>query len=584
MKNSSNCVPSVNNQVSNSAVINNKFKQISPKVELTLSTCKIDQKKNQETISGTDKSTLVPLTSETIENSIYNPTSNILPNQIYTNYNKNLSREGPSHHKNSNSTYTNVSLNQSKIKTSFSVEYTYKIIDLMEKMKNFLIISSQNQALFFTKGDNNLGENPFNIDIPFPTIGKHMKKNLSEDFDLLTNKLYLELNKNNDFLRTNKINRFYKEIDGIVKNCNDLNESIKNNIFSTFENTNESIKFESTRVNIESIIQTSDHMENLYHKLFNVCKDCLTEIKTLIFESLDDCKIENKNDYNSNIDNNNPILKQNNDEIFKSRNEEFNIKSSMVKNKNLINKGNNETNSKKVKEPIDRTKFDSNMIIPEEKSKTAEKIKKKKVEIKTTDKEKIDNHNNDKLKNVDDPNKPEDKNKMINEKLEMLKHLKEKKEQILNQKTVKFDENTKIINKTGRIGNNTEIDPSELNENVLTIQIPQSNIYEVNKPVTDNNNFKLYTSEEDDNTFQGDSEILLHFDDLNMNNYEEEKEIIKNSLEHSHEEEIKVVDENLEKTLNDTIIETGNSFIKNHKRSKSHTIQKQLFTYAIKPK
>jgi hypothetical protein len=575
----------VNSQVSNSAVINNKFKQISPKVELTINNSKIEQKKTQETISGTDKSTLVPLTSETIENSIYNPSTNNLPNQIYTNYNKNLSREGPYHHKNSNSTYTNVSLNQSKIKTSFSVEYTYKIIDLMEKMKNFLIISSQNQALFFTKPDNNLGENPFNIDIPFPTIGKHMKKNLSEDFDLLTNKLYLELNKNNDFLRTNKINRFYKEIDGIVKNCSDLNDSIKNNIFNTFENTNESIKFESTRVNIESIIQTSDHMENLYHKLFNVCKDCLTEIKTLIFESLEECKIDNKTEYNSNsnIDNNKSILKQNNDDIAKSRNEEFNGKSSLVKNKNLMNKGNNEPTGIKFQETHEKTKIDTNLIIPEEKCKTAEKIKKKKVEIKTVDKKKADNVNSDKIKN-DDQNKQEDKNKMITEKLEMLKHLKEKKEQILNQKTVRFDENTKIINKTGRIGNNTEIDPSELNENVLTIQIPQSNICEVNKPVTDNNNFKLYTSEEDDNTFQGDSEILLHFDDLNMNNEEEEKEIIKNSLEHTNENEIKVLDENLEKTLNDTIIETGNSFMKNHKRSKSHTIQKQLFTYAIKPK
>ena len=131
----------------------------------------------------------------------------------------------------------------------------------------------------------------------------------------------------------------------------------------------------------------------------------------------------------------------------------------------------------------------------------------------------------------------------------------------------------------------TEIDPSEMNENVIQIQIPQSNICEVNKPVTNNNNnFKIYNSEVEENTFQGDSQIILHFDDFNLD-FEEEKlnEDLKNSIEKNEQENPIEKDEIIEKTLNDTVIETGNSFMKNHKRSRSLVIQKQLYTYSIKP-
>jgi hypothetical protein len=562
--------------IANSAVSQSKVKQVSPKVELTINSSKLDHRRTQETTVGTEKSTLVPMTSETTESSIYNASS-IQPNQIYMNYNKGISK-GPFHHKTSSSINTNFSMNQSRIKTSFSVEYTYKIIDLMDKMKNFLIISSQNQGMFFKNLESPYADMGLNIEIPFPTIGqsggKHMKKNLSEDFDLLTNKLYLELNKNNDFLRNNKISRFYNEIDGIYKGSSELNDSVRNNLFSTIEISNESIRFESTRVNIESINESSDRMESLYHKLFNICKDCLIEIKSIIFENLDE---------NSSQQGNSAVNKQISEDFNPVKKEDGNIgniiKNNVLKNTkaSTSNKENTAVNRSKemnIQKPVEETK-------KVEKFKSADKLKTelpKKNEIKSAEKLKISNINiNEENKKREEKVRSDDKNKLINEKLEMLKHLKEKKEQILNQKSVKFDENTKIINKTGRFGNNTEIDPSELNENVITIQIPQSNICEVNKPVTDNNNFKVYTSEEEDGTFQGDSEIILHFDDFDVEG-DVSREIIKSSLK-NHKE----LDENIEKTLNDTVIETGNSFMKNHKRSRSQVIQKQLYTYTVKP-
>ena len=71
------------------------------------------------------------------------------------------------------------------------------------------------------------------------------------------------------------------------------------------------------------------------------------------------------------------------------------------------------------------------------------------------------------------------------------------------------------------------------------------------------------------------------------NDFEDEKapdlksEIEKNIQDYpliQHE-----MEDNIEKTLNDTVIETGNSFMKNHRRSRSQVIQKQLYTYSIKP-
>ena len=329
-------------------------------------------------------------------------------------------------------------------------------------------------------------------------------------------------------------------------------------MYSTLEISNESIRFESTRVNLESINQTADKMECLYHKLFNVCKDCMTEIKTIIFESYDNEIYKNNN---SNI---------NQDTYAKVSSNEINpkIKKEEKFNEELKNK--------------EETQYENNTKINYSKSKTFSETYKKEIakfEIKSTEKptENV----------VKFENNSEEKNKMINDKLEMLKNLKEKKEQILGNfgKTVKFDENTKMINKTMKNGNMTEIDPSEINENVIQIQIPQSNICEVNKPVS-NNNYKQYTSEAEENIFPGDSQIILHFDDYN-NDFEDEKapdlksEIEKNIQDYpliQHE-----MEDNIEKTLNDTVIETGNSFMKNHRRSRSQVIQKQLYTYSIKP-
>ena len=146
-----------------------------------------------------------------------------------------------------------------------------------------------------------------------------------------------------------------------------------------------------------------------------------------------------------------------------------------------------------------------------------------------------------------------------------------------SQRTVKFDETgSKNTTKTLKNANMTEIDPSEINENVLEIYIPQSNICEVNKPVTNNNNYRLYTSEEQDSfKFNPDSQVILHLDnDSDLMN--SPKNLLKNDN--------LVNEEIIEKSLNETILDTGNSFMKNHRRSRSSIIEKQVYTYSIKPK
>jgi hypothetical protein len=163
------------------------------------------------------------------------------------------------------------------------------------------------------------------------------------------------------------------------------------------------------------------------------------------------------------------------------------------------------------------------------------------------------------------------KEEAIIDKLEKLKLLKEKKEQILSSKNMKLDSVKK--NLFDKI-NCTEIDQSEsvFNENVL-IKLPQSKIGEVNKPGNDPITiFKLSTGI-DENSFQDDSQIILNFDTI------KEKKIF---IEMNCQENI-----NIDKTMHDSIILSSLNINKFHKRSKSdsnrkyinpNNFQKYLFT------
>ena len=528
------------------------YNSANPPVKKKLSSPKLDNilvsKKTIESKYETEKSTGVFLTLETNETSIHN--SNCT-NFIYSHYNKGIFKN-KSHYK---SCSINNSQNQSKLNNSLSIDYSMKMIDLMEKMKNFLIISTQNQSLFL-KSDPRSNSNQETPNFAL----KYMKKNHSEDFDLLTNNLYLELNKNYDILHTNKINRLYKDIDSIYKGSCDLNESAKNNfMYSSVEAVfSENIKFESTRANIDSINLIANKMESLYIKLFQICKDCLSEINTIIFESFD-----NDNE-NSRSNSNNMFSKVSNEDINKYNSEDRYNKKLDINIETIIQ--NNVLKNKKSSSQIINQALNLKKNVYDDRYKSAEKAK---IDLKFgLEEEKISEERNNSDK----------KNKLIQEKLETLKNLKQKKEQIMNsQRTVKFDETgSKNTTKTLKNANMTEIDPSEINENVLEIYIPQSNICEVNKPVTNNNNYRLYTSEEQDSfKFNPDSQVILHLDnDSDLMN--SPKNLLKNDN--------LVNEEIIEKSLNETILDTGNSFMKNHRRSRSSIIEKQVYTYSIKPK
>ena len=533
-------------QNNNNFGISIKNKQISPKIELAICSNKSDQKKTigLETAS-TEKSTLVPLANESNSNvflndskdtSIFNNSSNNVnqPNMIYSHYNKGIARNNNNC---KNYILKNTSQNQSKLINSYAVDYSFKIIELMDKMKRFLNLSSQNHSLILNKGGdtNYFGGGGSTFDGLFPTLGgKHIKKNLSVEFDLLTNKLYLEMSQNNDLIKNNNINLIYKEIEMIYNGSSELNESLKANMFSTIDDNNDVIKFESTKLNLKSINTSSERIENLYIKLFGICKDCLAEIKTIILDS--DQEIEKKEFKDININKNNIKNLKNNECSTEN-------KESSIEIKPIIYNKNQDSNYEIGAKSNNLNYIKSNMT------------------------------NNNLVLNKNDKNENDKKN-LIFEKLEMLKNLKEKKEQMMNQKAVKFEESLLKVNKTIRNANLTEIDPSEsiLNENIQ-IKIPASNICEVNKPTTNNNNYKIYKSE-DDNSFKGDSQIILNFDDFQVNDEIDENIENEENIEEQEENEI---------TINETVMETGNSFIKNHKRSRSQVIQKQLYTYSVKP-
>jgi len=155
---------------------------------------------------------------------------------------------------------------------------------------------------------------------------------------------------------------------------------------------------------------------------------------------------------------------------------------------------------------------------------------------------------------------PNEKDDVIKEKLEKLKLLKEKKEQILSSKNSKLDSVKK--NLFDKI-NISEIDQSEsiLNENVL-IKLPPSKIGEVNKPGNEPITiFKLSTGI-DENSFQDDSQIILNFDTI-----KEKKKLIEMNC---HE------NINIDKTIHDSVILSSVTINKFHKRSKSDSIKKQI--------
>ncbi len=151
-----------------------------------------------------------------------------------------------------------------------------------------------------------------------------------------------------------------------------------------------------------------------------------------------------------------------------------------------------------------------------------------------------------------------DKNSLINEKLEMLRNLREKKDQILHE-NLTHNQNKKKNTKTRLIKVKdktlTELDPSDsyLNENVVVNNLPTSNINNVNKPSEQNLQYKKCTEEieaielEAKGNSQNESEIIFNLDDCI------EQEAIE-PIKHS----------------NDTILQTSNDFMKSHKRSKSH--------------
>ena len=525
-----------NNQ--NTFNINFKKKQDPPKVEMSITSNKSDPKKSiqvENTTSATEKSELHTISDNNMNNflnesnyfpfknteqsnftTITSNNANPQPNYVYSHYNKSLN--------NYKSSMFNFSHNEItlKDKNSLTNDYSIKIIDLLDKMRNFLSITCNDPALLIHKKTDNYPNLSTNFDGLFPSSATHLKKNLSVDFDLLSNKFSLEyMNLNSTQTQDQKINLFFKEIEGIYTGSVSLNERVKSTMFSTIENNNEYYTYESTKQNINQINTSSERVILLYKKLFDICGECLNSIKTIILDSADN---KENQDNDGRVEKDVKYAKQN-------------VK--QEENKNFI------------KENFNIEKLFIENIIKNNLSKNEEKN-----EIKSAIK-----------------NNLSDKKKLINEKIEKLKCLKERKEQILNQKAVKFEESiVKSSHKLPRTNTNqTEIDPSEsiLNENAL-VKIPASNICEVNKPTNENNNYKLYTEED---SFQGDSQIILNFGDFN-NDLKKENNI-------DFEKEFFV--ENIEKTINDTIIETGNSYIRSHRRSRSQLIQKQLSSYSVKP-
>ena len=113
-----------------------------------------------------------------------------------------------------------------------------------------------------------------------------------------------------------------------------------------------------------------------------------------------------------------------------------------------------------------------------------------------------------------------DRTSLINQKMEMLRSLKEKKNQILNENLTRkiSRKNTKTF-KTLKTFSENDIDESYVNENVVVNNLPESNI-NINKPSGDKMNFKnifdaIELDEEIKSRFSHDeSEMIINFQEV----------------------------------------------------------------------
>jgi hypothetical protein len=367
------------------------------------------------------------------------------------------------------------------------VDFSDKIINLVEKISNFLIVSSEEPNFIYNQQDNCFVKKPFagfdEIDFLKPK-SNHNRKNLSANLDRVFIDNLMQSQKDYEI---NKLDMFYQEIESIYEMSQEIKESVAIAEIATKADqerrSDEQISLSTSAIlNIEMIKDYSDVRVSTYKRLLTSCNSNFKDIS---------------------------------EEILKTVSKMKSLEAGYFKNDPY-------SDLQTPKKDVNNT--------PTTSSNSGGK----------------------------------DKNSMINEKLEMLRHLKEKKDQILNENQNQKGKRNTRHNRTIKIknidGTMTEIDvinESCLNENVVVNFLPTSNINNVNKPSEQNLQYKKVFEEfdeeeaeeiEDKVNSMDESEMIINFDDC-------------------------IDDEPLQETVkvpNDTVLQTCNDFMKSHKRSKSH--------------
>ena len=418
--------------------------------------------------------------------------SSLYPNFIFTNYNREFNKclfgEKSTMH-------TRFSDNESTmIKTMITDDHSYKIVDMLDKMKNLMNIVCKDSSVLFYESSHNSTITSTNADKIMSSSQLYSKNSVFEDLDLRNiNNLMFDSYHKPEFLKKTMLENM--DIENIQKGCFDLRELIRSNTDEMLDNEMP-IQNNTTKNSVNQIIQNSEKVIELYNKLFQICLDSLNDISTIA----NDLGEKDTNIYKSSFTFNNDERKA--------------IKDSF--SKELVCKGTNIIEEK---------------LLPHKKDAVIQN---------------------------------KDKEESIKDKIEKLRILKEKKEQLLNRFSLNETsdnllKDTVLLKIQRRNTILSEIEDNSFNENVF-IKIPRSTFMEVKKPTDGLNNIKLYKPEVEC-FFNNDSHILINFDSL-KNQYEidiqnMEKELLIKETDH----------------YNDTVLDISNAIIKNHKRSKSHLIK-----------
>ena len=189
------------------------------------------------------------------------------------------------------------------------IDFSDKIVNLVEKILNFMIVSTGEPNFIYNHQSNSFEKKSDIIIEDLEALKTkdaltHNRKNLSANLDrVFIDNLMLRQKE----YEINKFLMFYQEMENIYFSSKELNDSVKLsqsiNSMSNFDRKGDELVPISTHalLNIEMIKDYSDNRVSTYKRLLSSCTTNFNDISTMILSTIEKPKIDkNESNYFSN--------------------------------------------------------------------------------------------------------------------------------------------------------------------------------------------------------------------------------------------------------------------------------------------